>query len=338
MRIPFRTLDAGSRVVSISFLVAVLTLAGLVSTAGGQSSADAQTEADSRVISGRVVHDDRGVPGTEVTLHRITAAQSGPVQSVVSSNDGSFHFPLAQPPDPQFEIYFATAEYHGVRFFGPPMHADSALSTEYRLAVYDTTSILPESVRVTSRYMFMFPDQIGGWEVLEILNVLNPTSRAFVSDGGMSPWEFRLPTGATDFQVGDGGVLPHELTRVDDRVLYVTPLTPGTRDLLVSYRLPQGPARSTLQLDERTDSLHIFVRQPAHLTNITGVDRPSQLRVEGEEFLRYSTTARGSRIEMQWGRGSSLPVEPHVLAVVMTVVVLGIGIVAAIQRRRVRPL
>jgi 5-hydroxyisourate hydrolase-like protein (transthyretin family) len=294
-----------------------------------------QVSSPELILTGRVVHEGTGVPGNPVALHRITSLESGEVATTTTDEDGFFQFPLQPAQGTTFTVYFATTDYLSVKFFGQPLHPDSAANVEYVLPVYDTTSVLPEPIKFAARDIFMIGDQIGGWEVLEILKIVNPTNLAYVGTEGMGPWEFRLPEGATDFQVGQADVLPHELSWIEDRVLHVTPVTPGSREAFISYRLPRGPAESTLFVGEPTDTLSVYVRQPSHLTAISGLVTTRRVSAEGEEFLQYSGLGiePGAEVTLAWSRGEGPPVDPVIAAVALTVLLLGVGVIAAIRNR-----
>src|SRR5690606_22853948 len=117
--------------------------------------------------------------------------------------------------------------------------------------------------------------------------------------------------------------------------LHVTPVTPGTREAFISYRLPSGPAESTLQIGEPTDTLNVFVRQPSHLTAISGLTTTRRVSAEGEEFLQYSGLGLqpGGAVTFSWSRGQGPPVDPVITAVVLTVLLLAIGTFAALRNR-----
>ncbi len=314
----------------LRFALAVTTIFAVTPAAAQNAGGEPVPE-----LRGRVVHDGVGVPSAPVALHRITSIESGEIAGTVTDSAGGFHFPLEPVTGAAFTVYFVTADFASVRFFGEPLHPDSAAAREYVLAVHDTASVLPEPIRFASRDIFMVGDLLGGWEVLEILRIFNPTDLAFVGSEGIGPWEFRIPDAATDFQVGEADVMPHELSWVDDRVLHLTPVTPGTREAFISYRLPRGPASTALQIGEPTDTLNVFVREPSHLTSISGLQTTSRLAVEGENFIRYSgvNLQPGAVVEITWRRAEGPPVDPRLAAVVVTVALLALGIFAAIRNR-----
>lgn len=314
---------------------AISASAAAAQTATGSTQVETESADGVPVLNGRVVYDGVGVPNTPVALHRITSNESGEIASTTTDSVGRFAFPLEPVSGASFTVYFATTEHLSVRFFGNPLHPDSAAAFEYLLPVYDTTSVLTEPIRFASRDIFMEPDLLGGWEVLEILRIVNPTTMAYVGTGGLGPWEFRLPEGASDFQVGQADVLPHELSWVDDRVLHLTPVTPGMREAFISYRLPRGPASATLSVGEPTDTLNLYVRDDSHLTSIAGLQTTRSIAADGQNYIQYSGLGLepGAAVNLVWSRAEGPPVDPRLAAVLITVVLLGIGVFAAIRNR-----
>jgi hypothetical protein len=293
---------------------------------------------------GTVVLDDSPLAGVQVTLHRVTSQASGAVDSTFTNATGTFRLPIAPVVGAETAFYFATAEYQSIAFFGQLNRGD-ALDPAYTIEVFDTASVLPQPVRIVSRYMVMIPALNGSWEVDEIVRVLNPSPRALVARDGMPPWQFHIPAGATDFQAVTsdyvGGlaelarqVLPHELTWMEDRVLHVTPVIPGFRDIFIRYRLPADRSESTLLVGEPTDTFNIFVLQPSHLTRVNGLATQRQVNVENEQFMQYGAVglSPGSRIDLEWA-GIGPPIDPVVAAVALTVLLLAVAVGVALRNQ-----
>jgi 5-hydroxyisourate hydrolase-like protein (transthyretin family) len=288
------------------------------------------------LLEGRVERGDQPVPGSRVTLHRVTSESSGEVASVESDADGRFRFPLETVPGTAFTVYFATAEYLSVRYFGRPIHSGE-VPASYTVEVYDTASALTEPIRITRRDMVLLPELNGSWDVNEIIRIHNPTNAALVAGPGMPTWSLNVIEGASDFEAGESDILPHEVNWMGDRVLLLTPVTPGSRDLLIRYRLPAGPREGALPISAPTDTFNIYVQQPSHLSGITGMSTTRMIDIEGESFLQYGGVdfTPGSSVRLSWGRGSAPPVDPVIAAVVVTVGLLLVGAWVAIRNRSV---
>lgn len=310
-------------------LVAAIAAATFILPVSAQEAAD--------TLVGRVVLEGRPVAGAPVVLHRVTSDASGEVASSVTNAQGAFRFPLEQVEGVAFNVYFVTAEHLAVRYFGRPIHPTEA-AADYAVTVFDTTSVLPEPLRVTRRDVVMIPERSGSWEVNEVVRIRNSSDLALVGAGGGASWEFRIPPGAIDFEAGEGDIFPHEISRMDDRVLLLTPVTPGERDLYIRYRMPARPGSVDLPVEQPTDTLNLFVRQPSHLSGVVGLSTTRMIDAEGEQFLQYGGTdlLPGSHIGLQWRRSGS-PIDPVIAAVAVTLLLLAAGVGAAVRNRRSRP-
>ncbi len=296
-------------------------------------AATAQDAVPSTPLAGQVLLDGDPVPGASVSLHQVSSGGSGQVAITVTDANGGFSFDRADPSEADFAFYFATAEHQSVTFFGPILRVDER-PDRYVIEVYDTAASLPEPIRVAARHMVLIPENTGSWEVNEILRIQNPTNLALVSPDESAAWSFGIPEGATDFEVGPGDVLPHELVLMENRVLHITPIVPGTREVLIRYRLPADARTGLVPITEPTDSFHLYVRQPAHLTAVTGLQSQRMVDIEDEQYLQYSATnlADGSTIELRWSRPGP-PLDPVLVAVGLSVAVLAAAAVVAFRNR-----
>src|SRR5690606_22750886 len=117
------------------------------------------------VLVGRVVLGGEPVSEADLTLHRITPEQSGAWATSRSAADGSFGFPLVPDSSASFTVFLVTADYLGVRYFGPPVHVADPLPTRYEVVVHDTAFSIPEPVRAPVRNLVLAPGADGSWEV-----------------------------------------------------------------------------------------------------------------------------------------------------------------------------
>ncbi len=301
------------------------------------AAAAASPAASQQRLLGRVLLGGAPVPGVPVTLHRVTADSSGPVGSGSTAPDGSFV--LALPPADTsrgFSVFFATAEFRGVRYFGPPLHPGDA-GTGYAVEVFDTASASrsPGAVRVARRDVIVLPEEDGSAEVNEIVRIRNSAKQALVLGSGASTWEFRIPRGVVAFEVGDGQIAPDAVVRRDDRVLVTATIPPGEQELFVRYRLARGTTRTELPVTAATDSMSLFVRQPAPETVVRGLAAPVAVQAEGDSFLRYNGAGLGPRsaVVMEWDNPGVPPVDPRFAAVGAAGLVLAAGAGLALRRR-----
>ncbi|HEX7240195.1 MAG TPA: hypothetical protein VF263_08015 [Longimicrobiaceae bacterium] len=286
-------------------------------------------------LRGTVALGKAGVEGVPVTLHRVARDTSGAVATAVTGPGGAFDLPLARGAEGEgFSVFFVTAEFRGVRYFGPPIHPDDAPAA-YAVPVYDTVSAAAAAgrVRLAKRDVVIIPEEDGGAEVNEVIRLGNSADRTVVVGSGSSVWEFRLPEGVAAFEVGESDITPQEVVRRGDRVLVTAPLPPGERDLFVRYRLRRGATRTVFPLPSRPDSMSLFVRQPSVEVRVPGFSAPVAVETEGETYLRFTAAAPAAReVVMEWKRAGPPPVDPRIAAAVVTGLVLTAGAGLALRR------
>lgn len=286
-------------------------------------------------LSGRVQNAGRGVAGVPVTLHRVTHDSSGAVAKSRTGADGRFGFNPPPPAASGFTVYFATAEWQGVRYFGPPLHPTDDRG-DYRVEVFDTVAASAESssLRVVRRDLILLPEADGGWEINEVLRVENGGQRTLVSAGGMPTWEFGLPAGASAFEVGDGGIPADRIQRMGARVLINAPLPPGSHDAVVRYRLSGTRSALTLEIKQPTGELSVLIREPSPHLRTVGLTRVADEQLAGERFTRYTASQLlpGARVRIEWD-GSAAPLAPLTGALVVAGLVLLGGAGLAVRSR-----
>lgn len=286
-------------------------------------------------LRGRVLKDGEGVAGIPVVLHSVTRDSAGVAGRTVTRAQGEFSFPLPPADTGGFTVFFATADFLGVRYFGAPLHpGDSA--DGYTIAVYDTISVGHAGVapRLARRDVVLLPERNGGWEVNEIVRLENPADRTLVSADGMPTWEMRIPAEAIDFQFGEGAVAEDEMVRMGERLMLLVPLNPGPRELFLRYRIPGGGRELRIPVSTATGTLQLYVRQPAPALTVDGLAAIEPIRTASEEFASYQGTdlAGDTEVRLTWARVGP-PVEPTRAALAITGVLLLLGSVVAWSNR-----
>lgn len=290
-------------------------------------------------LSGRVVRAGEPVPGVAVTLHQVTRDTAGAVGAVRANAQGSFRFVLP-PADSAagFNVFFATAEHHGVRYFGPPVHSEEQ-PADYSIAVYDTAAV-PASgraVRLVRRDMVMFPQPDGGWEVNEVLLFANDSARTWVAPVGKPVWTFSVPNGIGAFEAGEGSVDAEQVVRMDQRVLVLAPVPPGRHQLTVRYRLAPTAARAAFALPAPADSFRLLIQQPAPPVEVDGLHAGPAVDAAGARFVQFAAGSLPAQhdIRLAWPR-SAPPVDPRFAAVATAGLLLLGGVVAAFRNGKAR--
>jgi hypothetical protein len=203
------------------------------------------------------------------------------------------------------------------------------------VVVYDTTSVLPQPLRIDRRDMLLMPIEDGAWEVNEVVSITNSSQMALVAAPGQPTWYMRIPAEAAAFEAGERDFLPHQISRMEDRVMLLTPFPPGQREMLIRYFLPARPARASIPFAEPVDTFNLIVEQPSHLRSVIGLGAPRPLQLDSLSYLQYSgyALAAGGSIDFEWSVASVPPVDPIVAAVLASSALLGYALWAAFRRR-----
>ena len=292
----------------------------------------AQTEQPTERLSGTVVLEGSPVASVPVTLHRVTADTSGVIGSTTTDASGGFTFELPPPARGSFTVFFATAEHRSVRYFGEPVHPGDNPDS-YLVELRDTTSA-GDALRISRRDIVLIPHADGGWEVNEVVRLMNTGTRTVVSAGGMPTWEMGLPAGAGEFEAGAGDLPTDQVRRMGDRMLLLAPVLPGEREIFLRYRMP--PAGSAdLPVGTAMDSINFFVQQPAPGLTIAGVRPVDMITVEGQRFVQMSAAglAADSVLRMRW-KGGSAPIDPVWAGVGASLLFVLVGAGAAVRNSR----
>jgi hypothetical protein len=293
-------------------------------------------------LRGEVVRAGEGVPGLPVQLHRVTRESAGVVAETVTGPGGAFRVDVPPADTGTFSVFFATALADGVRYFGPAVHpGDSAEG--YRVVVYDTTSAAgtADSLRVSRRDVFLMPGTRGGWEVAEMVRVLNPSGRTLVAREGAPVFGMDVPEGITDFEAGEAGTADGtpagsaEVVLMGGRVLATVPITPGERDFFFRYRLASGKRSMALPVDRATDTLLMYVRQPGPQVHVEGLGEGRLMEAGGERFVRFSGTdlPAAAAVSMRWRNTAESPLDPRLVAGLLVGLILLGGGAFALRRR-----
>lgn len=293
-------------------------------------------QASAQRLLGTVRLGERGVDSVPVSLHRVTSDSAGVVSTDSTRDSGRFSFRLpAVAQDAGFTVFFVTAEYRGIRYFGRALHPGEA-QDGYTVSVYDTASApaAGQGIRVSRRDVVLVPREAGGWEVNEILRLHNPGERTLVASRPGDVWRARIPSNATEFEVGGGEIDADDVTRMGDLLLLSAPLVPGTQELFFRYRVPPTDTLR-LPLDQPTGEMNLLVREPAPPLRVEGLAATDTLQAEGERFLRYtgSDLTAAATVTVATASAPLGPISPPLAGAGAAAVLLGVGTWIALRRR-----
>jgi hypothetical protein len=127
-----------------------------------------------------------------------------------------------------------------------------------------------------------------------------------------------------------------DMLRMGDRVLLLSPLLPGTREVFVRYRLPATPRSVVLPEGISQGTLSLFVRQPSTEMIVRGLEPAGLTQAEGERFLRFSGEG-GQPVELTWAAPRLPWATPIATGVLALAILLAGGLVFALRRPPVPP-
>lgn len=288
-------------------------------------------------VAGRAVRvtarDTTPLTGAMVVLHRISASRQGPLDSMRAGADGRFAFRV--PADSQ-ALMLASTRYSGIEYFSRPTrvapgHGDASLL----IVAADTSSTVP--ISIAARYIVVSrPAREGQRGILDLIVMQNRGDATRVGrDSTLPAWTMRLPAGLTAFEVGDGEVSPAAVGLSGDTMAVAAPLSPGERQLVVSYALPSNRRTIEIPLDFAADSVVILTEEDGASVTSPGFSRTTDQPIEGRTYRRFVATGLAPgvvsvRVPVTGAMGKWLA---PALATLMALV-LGAATLASLRRRR----
>ena len=241
-------------------------------------------------LRGRVLLGEDPLASARVVLHRVSAGNSGPVDSLRSGADGQFRFDLPNVPDTSTlaDVWFFSVDHAGVNYFGTPIHTAAQLDSLHVLQVYDTTQAPAAGARLplVARYT-MLEGEPEGWYVTDMMQLVNEGERTLVAGPGGATWAYPLPAGAADLEIGGEQMAPAAARIVDGALRVTSAIPPGQREFLVSYRVPDPFV--ILRYPGVTGEAGLLVREPAPRLAVEGLasEQPVEMAM-GVRYQRYT--------------------------------------------------
>ena len=229
------------------------------------------------------------VPNQWVVLHRVGSDSAGPVDSVRSDRNGNYHIRYT-PWGVEDALYFASSTWDGIAYFTAPLRAahDSGDATE--ITVFDTTSkSFPLSVK--GRHLIVSrPDSADFRTVVEVFELSNDSLLALVSVDTVAPrptWSVAIPATALDVRVSEGEISPNAFLAADGRASVYSPMAPGLKQVVFTYRVPDSSFPLTIRSEEGAVVFEILLEEPRGKVNAKGFTAVDPVNLEGRNFARF---------------------------------------------------
>lgn len=275
---------------------------------------------------------EKAVAREQVTLHKVSSREAGPVDSAVTDARGGYAFRVLAP-DSQ-SMYLVSARYGGIAYFSQPAQA-GAPSAPSQIVVFDTTSG-DVRVQLQGRHVVVSsPSADGIRSVIDVLEVENDTVVTRVAGASNRPtYSLLLPEGARNVRASQGEMGEGTVEIRNGRADLFAPLSPGLRQLVVTYELPPGVFPLAIPLERTVGVLEVLLEEPGATVAGGGLVSQGGVSVDGKTFTRYlGQNAPASAVltlaVVGGGAGSSLPtwIVPLVLALAT------LGVIVLFARR-----
>ena len=307
--------------------VALAAFALTASPGGAQEEVTAEIAGTVRVGSGPL-------PGATVVIHRVDRVDAGEFDSIRTDAEGRFTFRLPRVPDPgdDGEVWFGSVRHQGLLYFGRPITTVADLDSAYVIQAWDTLVVPSDgaTLPLTLRYM-LFEQVETGWSVTDLLQLRVDGDRSLVPAEDGVTWSYPLPPGVSSVQVAGGDLAPAATSFEDGRISVAMALSPGARQIAVTYLLPD--LNVEIPMPGPVDEVEVLVREPAPPMDVSGLTRTEPIATDdGAEYRRFvGVQLADPPIRLTEGEPDrGLPVQG--LAVILALVLGGVGVLL-IQRR-----
>lgn len=302
----------------------------LVLLASGAAETHAQEQGRAFVAEGRVsrpTENGRPAPvrGQWVILHRVGSDRAAPLDSVQSGADGSFRFRY-RPSGARDALYFVSATYRGIAYFSPPLRSDSVSGGDADVLVFETTTDTSR-LRLQGRHFVLGAPRGAQREVVEVFEIENEGVRTVVARDSTAPiWSIPLPAEASAVTVSQGDISAGAVSLVPGRAEIFAPISPGVRQLVLTYMVSTDAFPLSRPLGRPTTVLEVLLEEPR--ANVEGAQlrEVASATIESRIFRRFlaQDTPASAVIRVSAPEPAAKnPAAMRVLAVVLALGMLG---------------
>ncbi len=278
------------RMSRLSLLVA-LSVAALPPRAGAQDSTLVPPN-ESRAVAGRVQKPGRTgdpvpVPGAWVVLHRVGPDHAGPLDSTHTNASGVYQFRYRTSGSAQ-AVYFVSTSYDGIAYFSSPLRTPDVRNGDADIIVFDTTST-GVHLKLEGRHIVLgAPGADGLRQVAEVFDLGNDSTKTLIARDTLSPlWVGHLPPGAESPTVSGGDVAPGAVTFAGSEVNLFAPVSPGVRQLAITYRLAAKSFPLVVPMEQATGVLEVLTEEPNAGVSGARITQVASVSAQGRAFKRY---------------------------------------------------
>jgi hypothetical protein len=262
-----------------------LIVAGMAAIPGASLCAQARL-AEGRLMRASEAGRPVPVPGEWIVLHRVGTDRAAPLDSVRSGRDGRFTFRYTRTGDPQ-ALYFLSARYEGIAYFSPPLRADTVRGEDADIIVYATTRDT-SALRMQGRHLVVSAARGTDREIAEVFELENSATQTLVARDSTTPlWSIGLPDDARNPAVAPGDVTAAAVVFRNGRAELYAPISPGVRQLVITYRLPLTSTSIAMPVERPASVLEVLLEEPRATVEGGGLREVAPAAIEDREFHRF---------------------------------------------------
>ena len=247
--------------------------------------------AQSRTVEGivsRAADNGRPVPVARqwVVLHRVGSDRSGPLDSVRTDAGGRYRMRYEPLGDPD-ALYFVSARYSGIAYFSSPLRAAAVRAGDADIIVYATTSDT-SSLRLQGRHLVLSAPRGVRREVAEVFEIENPGFQTVVPRDSSSPvWSTTLPARAESVTVAPSDVSMTAVAIRNSRAEVFAPISPGVRQLVLTYQLPAAEFPLSLPAARDISVLEVLLEEPRAVVEGARLNEVAPAAIDQRMFRRF---------------------------------------------------
>jgi hypothetical protein len=278
------------------------------------------------------------VPGQWVVLHRVGSDRAAPLDSMRSDAAGWFRFRYALSGQSE-ALYFVSSIYRGIAYFSSPFRQAIVRGGDADLLVFDTTSNV-QSLRLQGRHLVVSAPRGARREIAEIFEIENDAERTVVARDTLTPlWATQFPLTAESLSVAPGDLGAGTVSFRKGRGELFAPISPGVRQLVVTYRLRVSEFPVTLPIERAVSVLEVLLEEPRAIVEGAGLIETAPAAIEGRNFRRFLAKNVPAAAVMRVRAPAAVAESQAVLKVMAMVMalMLAAGLLIWAARRRLLP-
>jgi hypothetical protein len=253
-------------------------------------SASAQNTSQ-RIAEGRVTRAvEKGAPQPVarqwVVMHRVGSDRSAPVDSVQTDRNGRYRIAYSPSGDPE-ALYFVSARYEDIAYFSPPLRLPRVSGGDADILVYPTTHDTA-TLSMQGRHLVVSSPRGRNREIAEIFEIENTGWRTVVARDSTTPvWSVILPAKAESATVAPGDLSVASVIFRNGRAEVFSPMSPGVRQLVLTYSLPPDAFPLTIPLTRPVSVLEVLLEEPRAVVQGGPLSEVAPAPIEGRMFRRF---------------------------------------------------